>query len=597
MARNNGFALISAMMFVALLLSIMTAFYLITNIEFATNRSAKNSATGFFTSEAGLNIRADLIRAIFVGYNRPSGTSPTTTNPCVGTNIGTGDFICREYSFGKHQARTYVSEAAGNPIITTIPAGERYQYLSAQEYRYSVNSAARGVDQKVEAMLELRFKSRLVPLFQFMAFYDKDLEILPGPNMTLNGPVHTNGDLYLESGALLTVQGQLTTAGRLYRGRKNDNSCISNSVAVFNPGTATQLIPSCSNRYQVTSSQVTGWNGMIQIGVPAVTVPDVGSIDPSAGRIYWDRADLRLVLRLNGSNNPDTTNASTAVEVRNADNSVNTAATTALTACTGSIGGRVATNTNTFYSNREGRFIRMLDVDMGALFNCLQSTSWFSSGKLLSDNTDGGLVFHFSVSGPNSAAAQSGYGVRLRNATSLRSTNAGAPTIRGLTVVTDQAAYTYGPYNSTNKRPAAILCDAFNPLSGAFTDASSSGALSGRTPTDTTVNAAIMAGTDTTGGVEGIGGQGGAYNGGLENYPRFHENWNGNRTFTYAGSFVSLGRPRHNNGAWVYGGTQYTAPIRTWSYDTMFNDAANLPPLSPRFVYLRQELFVRQFEQ
>lgn len=597
MGIKKGFALISAMMFVGLLLSVMTAFFLITNIEFATNRSAKNSATGFFTSEAGLNIRADLIRAIFVGYNRPTGTSPTNTSPCIGSNQGSGDFICREYAFGKHQARTYVTEAAGNPIITTIPAGERYQYLSAQEYRYSVNSAARGVDQKVEAMLELRFKSRLVPLFQFMAFYDKDLEILPGPNMTLNGPVHTNGDLYLNSDALLTMQGQVTTAGRLYRGRKNTNACGSNAVAVFNPASATQLIPSCSARTQVNTNQVTGWNGMIQIGVPAVTVPDVGSIDPTAGRIYWDRADLRLVLRLNSGNTPDTTNASTAVEVRNADNSVNTAATTALTACTGSIGGRAANNTNSFYSNREARFIRMLDVDILAVFNCLHSSNWFGTGKALNDNTDGGLVFHFSVSGPNSTATQSGYGVRLRNAQSLASNVAGAPTIRGLTIVTDQAAYTLGNYNSTNKRPAAILSDAFNVLSGALTDASTTGALSGRVPTNTTINAAVLAGTDTTGGVEGIGGQGGAYNGGLENYPRFHENWNSNRTLTYTGSFVSLGRPRRNNGAWVFGGTHYTAPIRVWSYDTMFNDAANLPPLSPRFVYLRQELFVRQFEQ
>jgi hypothetical protein len=87
----------------------------------------------------------------------------------------------------------------------------------------------------------------------------------------------------------------------------------------------------------------------------------------------------------------------------------------------------------------------------------------------------------------------------------------------------------------------------------------------------------------------------GAYNGGLENYPRFHENWSG-RTFTYRGSFVSLGTPRHVDGAWVYGNPQYTAPNRDWDYDTDFNNAANLPPLTPRFVYLRQELFVRRYE-
>ena len=59
---------------------------------------------------------------------------------------------------------------------------------------------------------------------------------------------------------------------------------------------------------------------------------------------------------------------------------------------------------------------------------------------------------------------------------------------------------------------------------------------------------------------------------------------------------MSLNKPRHVTGAWVYGGMQYTAPTRNWSYDTMFNDAAKLPPLAPRFVYLRQELFVRDYE-
>ena len=111
-----------------------------------------------------------------------------------------------------------------------------------------------------------------------------------------------------------------------------------------------------------------------------------------------------------------------------------------------------------------------------------------------------------------------------------------------------------------------------------------------------TINAAVLSGTSTTGNIEGSGGQGGAYNGGLENYPRFHENWNGN-TFTYVGSLVSLGNPRFSNGAWVYGSPVYTAPTRAWAYDTSFNNAANLPPLSPRFVTLRQEMFLRDFEQ
>jgi len=41
----------------------------------------------------------------------------------------------------------------------------------------------------------------------------------------------------------------------------------------------------------------------------------------------------------------------------------------------------------------------------------------------------------------------------------------------------------------------------------------------------------------------------------------------------------------------------YTAPNRDWDYDARFNQAQSLPPLSPRFVYLVQERFIRDFER
>ena len=62
----------------------------------------------------------------------------------------------------------------------------------------------------------------------------------------------------------------------------------------------------------------------------------------------------------------------------------------------------------------------------------------------------------------------------------------------------------------------------------------------------------------------------------------------------YRGSFVSLERPRHVNGPWS--AQSYKPPIRDWGYDVRFNDAANLPPLSPQFVYLRHSMFVRDYE-
>ena len=604
-ANNSaGIVLISTLFMIVALLALIAAYFSITQIELATTKSTSNSAEGFFAAEAALNLRADDIRTLFLGYNRPQGHSPNPTNACTAGNTGDGDFLCKTKTIGKHESWSYINEDPSNPITTTIPPGELYQNLNAQEYRYTVRSTAYNINERVEAILDLRFKSRLVPLFQFVAFYNKDLEIAPGPAMTLNGPIHTNGDLYLNADNSLNITGQVSTAKKLYRGRKNNNVC-GNTVSIRNPTALAQLVSGCTARTERTSNQVTAWNGMIRIGVDAVTVPEPEILDPVEGNTYWDLADLRLVLNLNSSGNPVTTYSVTGVEVRNTNDTVNTTATTFLHGCTGSISGRPVGTTTTFKNFRESttQSIRMLEVDMQALFNCIHTSGTGSnsvlSGRALNDTTEGGLVFHMTVKGPNSAAAQSRYGVRVRNGTTLQSNNGGA-TVKGLTIVTDQGFYVRGHYNSTNKIPAAFLTDTFNVLSNNWnfgTESTFSSAnFTNRTPTATTVNAAVLAATDVTGGIEGSGGQGGAYNGGLENYPRFHENWTG-VTFTYLGSFVSLNTPRHSTGAWVYGLPQYNAPTRVWSYDTDFNDAAKLPPLSPRFVYLRQELFVRDFEQ
>ncbi len=594
--RQHGFILPAALMMISVLLALMGAYFTTSKVELATTRSTRDNVRGFYAAEAGLNMRAEDVRQTFVGYNLPTGTSPTEPGACEGTNMGSGDFACQDFTVGNRTVTTYVVEEAGNPVTTTVPQGERYQYLSAQEYSYTAKSISRGPSGNVEAQLELKFKSRLIPMFQFMAFYNKDLEILPGPSMTMNGPIHTNGDLYLNtdnSSPGLRVTGQITVGDSLYRGRKNTNVCNSNPVDIMDPAAYRRLIATCTTRRLIASNEVTNWNGMIQMGVEEVTVPDPEVIDYGAGNLYFDKADLRLALVLNSSNNPDTSVSTTGIVVKNSDGSNNSSATTTLHGCTGSLSGRPIAS-NTFMNFRESRTIRVLDVDMLALFNCLKTSNWFSTGKLLSDSTEGGLVFHFTVLGPNSAAVN-GYGVRVRNGSRLYSNVAGAPAIRGLTVVSDQGFYVFGNYNSTNKIPAAFLVDVWNVLSNQWLDSHATYATRSVTGA-ATINAAVLSGTSTTGNIEGSGGQGGAYNGGLENYPRFHENWNGN-TFTYVGSLVSLGNPRFSNGAWVYGSPVYTAPTRAWAYDTSFNNAANLPPLSPRFVTLRQEMFLRDFEQ
>ncbi|NMC64059.1 MAG: hypothetical protein GYA55_12925 [SAR324 cluster bacterium] len=588
--KERGFAIVVTLFLLGALAAILGAYALSSRLDMASTRFSRNTVTGFYSAEAGLNVRAEAIREVFVGYNRPSGISPSEIDPCQGGNQGSGDFQCRVYELNRRTIHTYIEEATGNPIILTIPPGERYQNLNAQEYRYTAKSQAHApVTNHIEAILELRFKSRLVPLFQFAAFYNKDLEILPGPTMTLSGPVHTNGDLYLMSdGNSLSITGQVTTAGDLYRGRKNNNVCTNNPVKIYDPTNPLSLVPSCPARVKVAPNSLGPWHGMIQVKVPPVTVPGPELFDANPSALYWNKADLRLVMTVDSAGNK------LSVEVRNSDTSNNSAHSAALLACPGSIGGKVA-NRSLLYNFREEKWIYLLDVDLQALLNCLKSTNWFGSGKALDDSTEGGLVFHFTVIGPLSGAANNPYGVRIINGAELKSTASGAPTIKGLTIVSDQAFYIKGNYNSINKKPAAIMADSINVLSNSWSDTNSNNSIDSRIASNTTINTAFLAGTDSTGGAEGSSGQSlGNYNGGLENFPRFHENWS-NKTLTYRGSFVSLGRPRHVTGSWS--NQSYNPPVRDWNYDTSFNNAANLPPITPRFVYLKQELFVRDFER
>ncbi len=138
---------------------------------------------------------------------------------------------------------------------------------------------------------------------------------------------------------------------------------------------------------------------------------------------------------------------------------------------------------------------------------------------------------------------------------------------------------------------------------------------------NTVINAGFLANTDQTWCASNSNGTNcgtSNYNGGLENYPRFHEDWSGTGGFWYQGSFVEIGQPRHTCfeyntqivaigndpnytcGAYALQGfwstQRYSPPPRHWFYDVSFNNATYLPPLTPRFVYLSLVFFTQVYQ-
>ncbi len=637
--QNQGFAMIISLLLLVVLMVLIAGHFAITSIEISTANASQNSTTAFYAAEAGLNIRAKEVRETFEGFNRPKGTSPNDYKDCLSGSTGSEDFACKNYNFSGHKVWTYtVDETPLNPILKLIPPGEKFAGLVAQEYKYTTYSVSLDKQDFPEAILGLTFKNRLIPIFQFVVFYNKDLEIHNGPLMTINGPVHVNGDLYFDPSSEVEVLGQITVSkrspddiatysdegGKLYRGHKPENRCRYGDVEIAKEdNTLEDLDCLSSNRVLLDQSDVSAWGDRIRLAQSYLEVPEPDTF--AVGGSYWQKADLRVVLRL------DNTGALDQIRVLRDDESLHSSGNASLNSCQkkaasspyrdGSLSPvptilqdnkAVSASQQSMYNIREHDWMTMLEVDVVGLLTCLEAHPGIlgagSAGPAvgIDDTTDGGLVIYFTVDGPDSDSLNT-YGIRLYNGARLATDS--DKFAQGLTVVSDQAVYTHGDYNRDVGRmgsqtgdqwiPASILSDSYNILSNAWQDGNDTTCVSsGPDASDTQINVAFLSGTDSSGDAEGVNGQDNGNNtqsGGWHNYLRKHEDW-GSSTLQYLGSFASLGRPDHVQGKHLVDQC-YSPPTRDWAFDTRFYNIDDLPPMTPNAVYLSQELFERSFDE
>ena len=144
-----------------------------------------------------------------------------------------------------------------------------------------------------------------------------------------------------------------------------------------------------------------------------------------------------------------------------------------------------------------------------------------------------------------------------------------------MSIVSPDSVYLQGDYNVNSPKSSAAMADAVNLLSNSWDGLKSQGTLP--TASSTTYNLAIL-----TGETEYTATQ---RNGGPHNLVRFHEDWSGVEC-AITGSMVCPGNSERATGSFLRGKDRYLPPKRNWSFDTRFRDLSQLPPGTPNIVRL-----------
>lgn len=533
---ERGIASVIAILMVGMLLLVGIAAMNTSNDEVSVAGNQLQTTRAFYAAEAALEKASADIQSHYDSAGRPPDLMPAGS-----------------VSMNRSDAAYSVVDG-GAAVQKTLTQGT-LSGLVALAKSYTITATAVTQGSQARSVLTNTFEADLIPIFQFAVFYQKDLEIAPGPPMVLSGRVHTNGDLYLQSGNGLDMSSYVSSAGNLLYGRKGPGGGATGDVRIKNAaGTYVSMnsggtwIDSKYATWYSTSTSM--WNGKVQDkahGQSALNLPLAGSgdphklIEPAPGNAdsYENKATLKVVDNIAWQKQ-----GSSWVNV--------TADMTAK--------GIITYTANQFTDQREGNNIDCTELDIQQLYNNGYGPS---NGVIyFSDNITSGAEFP---------------GLRIVNGSTLNA---------ALTIASANPIYTKGDFNSVNKKPAALMADAVTFLSSAFDDAKSNLDKSNRVAQPTTVNAAYLTGNINTTASD--------YNGGFENLPRFLETWSG-VDFNWKGSAICLWNSKQANGTW--NGSYYDPPNRNWSFDTDFNDPSKLPPQTPMVRVFQRVGWSEQFVQ
>jgi hypothetical protein len=301
MRKQSGIALITTLLLLLLMSAMVVGFMLLVTEGQRLSGMNNEQSRAFYGAESGMEkITADL-GSLFGTTYAPTGaqvdalaTKPPVLPSSAGVSyvdvLGNSTYVI-----------AYPKDVNGNPQaqFAQIKSGSSaFQGMSALETSYTLTVAARTATGG-EAKLVRTTQTVGIPLFQFGIYSDTDLSYFPGPNFDFGGRVHTNGNLFLDSGSTLLLRGPVTASKDILR------DCLSNS----NPESSTGQHP---GTVQITN----GGGSLLPLGFGQGSLnsclgtgknPSWGSISASYNgnvRSGVPPLNLTIVLLGNGSSKP-----------------------------------------------------------------------------------------------------------------------------------------------------------------------------------------------------------------------------------------------------------------------------------------------------
>ncbi len=201
--KESGIALLTTLLLLFMMSSLLVGFSILLASSQKLAGTNNDQVHAFYASEAGMEQMTAGLGNLFSQTYSPSisQVNALEATPPVIPGI---QFITGNNTSG-YQITPGAVDANGNPAptITTIKSGN-YSGMTAMATDYVLMTNARTPSGR-EVTLKRTTQTVGIPMFQFGIFSDTDLSFFPGPVFNFGGRTHTNGNLFLASGATLTL--------------------------------------------------------------------------------------------------------------------------------------------------------------------------------------------------------------------------------------------------------------------------------------------------------------------------------------------------------------------------------------------------------